>query len=57
MKKCSKCGADLPNNAKFCLECGTKLENKCPKCGEITSVDAKFCPECGEKLGGTKDEQ
>ncbi len=56
-KKCPKCGANLPNNAKFCLECGTKLENKCPKCGAVTSINAKFCLECGEKLGGQKDEQ
>lgn len=56
-KKCPKCRANLPNNAKFCLECGTKLENRCPKCGTNNSLDAKFCLECGEKLGGTKDEQ
>ena len=23
--KCAKCGADLPDGAKFCLECGEKL--------------------------------
>lgn len=57
VQKCPKCGTTLPNNAKFCLECGTKLENKCPKCGTNNSFDAKFCLECGEKLGGTKDEQ
>ena len=56
-KKCPKCNANLPSNAKFCLECGTKLENKCPKCGAVNSIDAKFCPECGEKLGGVKDEK
>lgn len=56
-KKCPKCQADLPNNAKFCLECGAKLENKCPKCGTVNSLDAKFCPECGKKLGGQKDEK
>ena len=54
---CPKCNANLPSNAKFCLECGTKLENKCPKCGAVNSIDAKFCPECGEKLGGAKDEK
>lgn len=57
IKKCPKCGVNLPNNAKFCLECGTKLENKCPKCGVVAPLDAKFCLECGEKLGGQKDEQ
>lgn len=56
-KKCPKCGANLPNTANFCLECGTKLENKCPKCGTNNSLNAKFCIECGKKLGGTKDEQ
>lgn len=56
-KKCPRCGANLPNNAKFCAECGTKLENKCPKCGAVNLINAKFCPECGEKLGGQKDEQ
>lgn len=56
-KKCPRCGANLPNNAKFCAECGTKLENKCPKCGAVNSINAKFCPECGEKLGGTKNEK
>lgn len=24
--KCPKCGNELPDNAKFCLECGTKIE-------------------------------
>lgn len=57
VKKCPKCNANLPSNAKYCLECGTKLENKCPKCGAVNSIDAKFCPECGEKLGGVKDEK
>jgi hypothetical protein len=23
--KCSKCGADIPTNSKFCLDCGTKV--------------------------------
>ena len=23
---CSNCGAVLPNGAKFCIECGTKIE-------------------------------
>lgn len=28
MIKCSKCGAQLPNNAKFCTECGSTVEIK-----------------------------
>ena len=27
MKNCSKCGAELPDEAKFCAECGEKSES------------------------------
>ena len=51
--KCAKCGAQLPENAKFCLECGEKVvsEDKivCPECGN-TVAKGKFCPECGHKF-------
>lgn len=54
--KCVKCGAKLPVNAKFCLECGEKVAPSdvsdtitCPKCGK-TVVKGKFCPECGYKF-------
>ncbi|MBO7325960.1 MAG: zinc ribbon domain-containing protein [Clostridia bacterium] len=52
---CGKCGAKLPQGAKFCLECGEKVEEKtaetivCPTCGK-TVVKGKFCPECGHKF-------
>ncbi|MBO5891452.1 MAG: SPFH domain-containing protein [Oscillospiraceae bacterium] len=53
---CVKCGAALPENAKFCLECGEKVAPKlpdnmiiCPECGS-TVVRGKFCPECGHKF-------
>lgn len=54
--KCAKCGAALPANAKFCLECGERIapvipDNTvvCPECGH-TVVKGKFCPECGYKF-------
>lgn len=53
--KCDKCGAMLPANAKFCLECGEKVASVsvdsvvCPECGK-TVVKGKFCPECGHKF-------
>jgi len=53
---CAKCGAPLPANAKFCLECGEKVapamqDNTviCPSCGK-TVAKGKFCPECGYKF-------
>ena len=53
--KCAKCGAILPANAKFCLECGEKVAPVsadtvvCPECGK-TIAKGKFCPECGHKF-------
>ena len=51
--RCSQCGHMNPAGAKFCLECGNKLENeiKCPKCGHMNPAGAKFCLECGTRLG------
>lgn len=53
--KCANCGNTLPANAKFCLECGTKVENLaenemlCPACGKKTAK-GKFCMECGASM-------
>lgn len=54
--KCAKCGAALPANAKFCLECGEKITPPvpadmivCPECGN-TVAKGKFCPECGHRF-------
>lgn len=54
--KCVKCGANLPANAKFCLECGEKVAPAvpegmvvCPECGNTVNK-GKFCPECGHKF-------
>lgn len=51
-KHCSKCGAEVAANAKFCPECGEKMpvEKFCSQCGAKVSASAKFCPECGNKL-------
>ena len=48
---CSACAHDNPENAKFCLECGTPVERACPSCGTRLPPAAKFCVECGTPLG------
>lgn len=54
--KCTKCGAVLPVNAKFCLECGEKVSPVsedtvvCPKCSKNIPIGSKFCIECGERI-------
>jgi hypothetical protein len=49
---CPNCNAPLANNAKFCPECGTKIDAQaqCAKCGAKLAPNAKFCAECGAKV-------
>src|SRR5215469_1544440 len=49
--KCSKCGAENREGAKFCNECAAPIETSCPKCGSKNKPGAKFCDECGTSLG------
>lgn len=46
---CTKCGAEVRKNAKFCPECGQKMVSgkTCTKCGALLKSNAKFCSECG----------
>jgi class 3 adenylate cyclase/tetratricopeptide (TPR) repeat protein len=48
--KCPKCQFENPEGAKFCVECGGKLEIICRKCGFGNSPRFKFCAECGHAL-------
>lgn len=55
MAFCKTCGCELPEEAKFCRECGSEViveenVNKtkfCANCGSEISNVAKFCSECG----------
>ena len=55
---CPNCGSQIPENAKFCIECGTKVEMHkqntviCPNCKQ-TVIKSKFCSECGFKISTT----
>ena len=48
--KCPNCQCDNREDAKFCNECGNKLEIRCPACDCSNRLGAKFCDECGNKL-------
>ncbi len=48
--KCPKCQFENREGAKFCMECGSKLELACPQCGNVYKPGAKFCDECGQDL-------
>ncbi|HBX70168.1 MAG TPA: zinc ribbon domain-containing protein [Chloroflexi bacterium] len=49
---CPSCNAPLANNAKFCPECGAKIQSEahCTECGAKLAAGAKFCAECGTKV-------
>src|SRR3954471_701479 len=47
---CMGCGAGLPADAKFCLQCGTPQRATCVSCGLGLPAGAKFCGECGTPL-------
>jgi class 3 adenylate cyclase/tetratricopeptide (TPR) repeat protein len=48
--KCPKCQTEILEGAKFCSECGNKLEIACPACGKINPLSSKFCIECGHEI-------
>lgn len=50
---CPSCNAPLASNAKFCPECGAKIQSQahCTQCGAKLAAGAKFCTECGAKVG------
>lgn len=55
--KCSKCGNELKDGAKFCPKCGAELSNLkryCSECGGELEAGLQFCPTCGKKVGDKK---
>lgn len=50
--KCEKCGFENIDTAKYCINCGQRLDGKilCPKCGTPLDKDATKCPNCSYKV-------
>lgn len=52
--RCQNCGAEIPSNSRFCLECGHKIlaegMMECPDCKGRIPSSSKFCPDCGFRL-------
>src|SRR5713101_10209777 len=48
--RCTHCGTDNPETAKFCIECAAPFPRQCPKCGTENPPQAKFCAECATSL-------
>ena len=53
--QCPECQFDNPAEAKFCNECGSKLDISCPNCSNVNPAGSKFCNECGHNLSLSGD--
>ncbi|KAG0188745.1 hypothetical protein DFQ28_004398 [Apophysomyces sp. BC1034] len=55
MTQCTSCTAELPNNTKFCKQCGmpavntepNKSDVRCRHCGQALRHNLRFCSQCG----------
>jgi class 3 adenylate cyclase len=47
---CSSCNRENPDDAKFCVGCGSPFAGRCAKCGAENPSDASFCKQCGTRL-------
>src|SRR5699024_2153475 len=67
---CANCSVAVGENDKFCINCGTNLEetsikseniiqneNACPMCNTSIEVGDKFCTGCGHNLNGNDNSQ
>ena len=45
--KCPRCAGQNQPDARFCEDCGARLELSCPSCGQPLTPGKKFCRSCG----------
>lgn len=60
VKRCTTCGAEIPEDATFCSFCGAGITqqktvdatnlNKCDNCGKMIEKGMKFCTYCGSPV-------
>jgi hypothetical protein len=48
--RCSNCGVENPERAKFCIECASPFAERCLACGAENPPRAKFCAQCSTPI-------
>src|SRR6266481_6198437 len=48
--QCMNCAAEVPEQQKFCGQCGAAVVRRCPACGAANPATNKFCGDCGTNL-------
>src|SRR5215472_17771166 len=46
--RCARCGAEIPEEAKFCEECASPFTRRCPSCDTENSLTTKFSIGCAK---------
>jgi class 3 adenylate cyclase/predicted ATPase len=47
---CTNCAAEVPEQRKFCGQCGAAVVRRCLACGAVNPALNKFCGDCGTKV-------
>ena len=47
---CRECGHSNNPGARFCNNCGRRIDGVCPSCGHENEPGARFCNSCGQSL-------
>lgn len=48
--RCPGCRHDNEAGARFCTQCGSRLELRCPQCAAANPDGSRFCQACGQPL-------
>lgn len=48
--RCPTCQHENAPDAKFCTQCGAKLELACASCGAPNLIQNRFCSQCGQPI-------
>src|SRR5215471_9093855 len=54
--RCTKCGAENREGARFCSDCATPLTAQCPACGAVNKPGARYCDACATALSAIPQE-
>ena len=49
-KICHECQSGIPEDSRFCMECGKKFDITCSGCVKNVPPDSKFCFDCCNDL-------
>ena len=51
--RCPRCQAENAAAARFCEDCGVRLDLACPSCGAAVTPGKRFCGSCGSAISAS----